>query len=462
MPRLVFIALLPHLLSSVGYSSAVATWTTGATLLPDVGAGAFPDADAFARTARRHALFAPGEPISIARAPGRLDVLGGIADYAGGLVLGLPIRAAALAAAQAASDGQVVAVSGRRRIAVPAGELLRAPLAELSRRFSGNEAWAAYVLGPIALLAREEGLPVPGLRLLLSSTVPEGKGLGSSAAVEVAAAQAGAAALGCPLEPRRLALLGQRAEQLLAGAPCGVMDQMTSAYGEAARLLAMICRPAEVVGTFALPWDLAVWGIDSGVRHAVRDGPYRRARCASFMGKALLGLEAEYLTALGPGELRAERLPERLTGAEFLRVRDGVDDEPSAVEPGVEYPVRAATLHPSEEQLRVEAFLGLLDAPVTALRARLLGELMAASHAGYSRCGLGTPATDRIVEAVRSAGWERGLVGARVSGGGSGGTVVVLGRTGAEPVVRRLSEKLGAGLIGGTSAGSASFGTRVI
>ena len=81
--------------------------TTGAPLLADVGDEAFPDADAFCARVRRDALFAPGEPIVVARAPGRFDVLGGIADYAGGLVLGLPIRAAAFAAAQAASDGQV-------------------------------------------------------------------------------------------------------------------------------------------------------------------------------------------------------------------------------------------------------------------------------------------------------------------------------------------------------------------
>jgi L-arabinokinase len=180
------------------------------------------------------------------------------------------------------------------------------------------------------------------------------------------------------------------------------------------------------------------------------------------MGKALLGIEAEYLTMLSRWELDAERLPERMTGAEFLRIRDGVDDELSSVEQEVEYPVRAATLHPIEEQARVETFLRLLDEPVSPLRARLIGELMAASHAGYSRCGLGTPVTDRIVEAVRSVGWERGLIGARTSGGGSGGTVVVLGREEAEPVVRRLSETLGVGLVSGTSPGASSFGTRLI
>jgi galactokinase len=446
----------------VRYSPSVTASTTGAALVRDTSGGDFPDADGFCVDARSHALFASEDAVAVARAPGRLDVLGGIADYAGGLVLGYPIGQAVLAAAQVAADGQVIAVSGSRRVAVAATDLVEAPLEQLARRFAGEDSWGAYVLGPVALLAREERLAVAGLRLLVSSSVPEGKGLGSSAAVEIAVVHAAAGALGCDLEPRRLALLGCRAEQLVARAPCGSMDQMTATYGEAAHVLALICRPAEVIGSFALPPDIAVWGIDSGARHAVRDAAYRRARCAAFMGKALLGVDAAYLTALRPVDVEAERLPERLTGAEFLRLRDGVDDEMSAIEPAVEYPVRAATLHPVEEQVRVETFLQLLEEPVTRRSARVLGDLMAASHEGYSRCGLGAPTTDRIVEAARAAGWERGLVGARVSGGGSGGTVVVVGREDAEPVVRRLANRLGAGLVVGTSGGASSFGTRVI
>jgi galactokinase len=440
----------------------VTTLTTAGTPLAEIGDGTFPDADAFSVRVRLHALFSRDEVIVVARAPGRLDVLGGIADYAGGLVLGLPIRDAALAAVQVAFDGRVIVVSGRRRLAIAAADLVELPLVELSRRFSGRDAWAAYLLGPVALLARDERLPLTGLRLLVSSSVPEGKGLGSSAAVEIAAACAVSGAFGLVLEPRRIALLGQRAEQLLAGAPCGVMDQMTAACGVAGQLLALLCRPAEIVGTFMLPSGIAVWGIDSGARHAVRGAAYRRTRCASFMGKALLEHDGEYLTAVSLQDLEVERLPERMTGAEFLRGHAGVDDEMTSVEPEVEYPVRAATMHAIEEQGRVETFLGLLDGPVDASRARLLGELMGASHAGYSRCGLGTAVTDSIVEAVRGAGWERGLIGARVSGGGSGGTVVVLGREEAEPLVRELSETLGAGLVRGTSPGASSFGTRVV
>ena len=84
------------------------------------------------------------------------------------------------------------------------------------------------------------------------------------------------------------------------------------------------------------------------------------------------------------------------------------------------------------------------------------------SHAGYSRCGLGVPRTDEIVDAVREAGMREGLFGARVSGGGGGGAVVVLGRPEAEPCVRAIAESLGAGLVGGSSPGAARFGVRAV
>jgi L-arabinokinase len=240
------------------------------------------------------------------------------------------------------------------------------------------------------------------------------------------------------------------------------MDQMTAAYGERGHLLLLLCRPAEIVRSIALPTPLAVWGIDSGIRHAVAGVAYRRARCAAFMGKALLGCADEYLTALDPSEVDPERLPEQMTGAEFLGRHGGVDDPASAVEPEAAYPIRAATMYPLEEQVRVRAFAELLAGPVTGDRAQLLGELMYESHLGYSRCRLGTRGTDQLVEAVRRAGWERGLAGARASAGGSGGTVVVLGRPDAEPLVRSIAAELGAGLVGGSSSGAATFGVRML
>ena len=84
------------------------------------------------------------------------------------------------------------------------------------------------------------------------------------------------------------------------------------------------------------------------------------------------------------------------------------------------------------------------------------------SHLGYSRCGLGNRATDELVAAVRRAGWEHGLAGARASAGGSGGTVVVLGHRDAEPLVRSIAAELGAGFVGGSSSGAARFGVRML
>jgi L-arabinokinase len=239
------------------------------------------------------------------------------------------------------------------------------------------------------------------------------------------------------------------------------MDQVTAARGEPGRLLGILCQPARVVASLELPEPLTVWGIDSGATHAVSGQGYRRVRCASFMGKRLLGLRG-HLAALDPSEVDCESLPSVMAGREFLELHGDVDDPFTAVEPDAAYPVRAATLHPIEEHVRVRLFAELIAAPVTDRRARLLGELMYQSNASYGRCGIGSARTEAIVSAVRRAGWEHGLAGARASGGGCGGTVVVLGRRDAEPVVARIAEELGAGYVAGSSAGAESFGVRIV
>ncbi|MGZ4335406.1 MAG: galactokinase family protein, partial [Gaiellaceae bacterium] len=101
------------------------------------------DAESFCLDVGSSAFFASGTPVAVARAPGRLDILGGISDYSGGLVLELPLRVAALAAAQPTEDGRVVAVSGRRRIAADADALAHASLDELAATFTGRDAWGA-------------------------------------------------------------------------------------------------------------------------------------------------------------------------------------------------------------------------------------------------------------------------------------------------------------------------------
>jgi L-arabinokinase len=151
-----------------------------------------------------------------------------------------------------------------------------------------------------------------------------------------------------------------------------------------------------------------------------------------------------------------------MLGSDFLRTHGGISDPLSTVEPEVAYPVRAATLFPLEEHARAVELVALLGRPLTPGAVARLGELLLRSHEGYSSCGLGDGRTDAIVEAVYATPPQHGLLGARVSGGGSGGTVVVVGRDDAEPRVRAIAETLGAGLVGGSSPGAARYGVRVV
>src|SRR4029079_15720561 len=103
-----------------------------------------------------------------------------------------------------------------------------------------------------------------GISILIKYAVPEGKGVSSSAALVVASTQAWAAAYEIEMCARELALLCQQAENLVVGAPCGVMDQMTASCGEANHLLELLCQPADLKGVVAFPEELEVWGLDSG------------------------------------------------------------------------------------------------------------------------------------------------------------------------------------------------------
>jgi len=448
------------------------------------------------------ALFDPRAEIVVARAPGRLDVMGGIADYSGSLVLELPTAEATLVALQKAEERtlRVFTLSDDAR----GGSPFEMPLADFERDgepvgyddarayFERDPAgrWAAYVAGVFLVLMRERGVRFRGgARLLVSSRVPLGKGVSSSAALEVAAMSAVAAAFEIDLGARELALLCQRVENLVVGAPCGVMDQMTSACGEENKLLALLCQPAELLGAVSLPEDLGVWGLDSGVRHSVGGGDYGSVRVGAFMGYRIIaelaGLEAGhgagavsvedarwggYLSNLQPSEFEqrfAARLPEAMLGADFLARYGGTTDPVTRVEPERAYAVRVPAAHAVYEHFRVRAFAELLGGDggeTTERRRELLGELMYQSHASYSACGLGSSGTDRLVELVREAGPARGLYGAKITGGGSGGTVAVLGRRDAVDAVKEVARRYAGErghvpyVFGGSSPGSASFG----
>jgi galactokinase len=371
-------------------------------------------------------------------APGRLDLLGGVADYSGALVLEIPTQLATTVVAEPADAFVVGPVTFS---VAEVAQVARLPYPDIRDALHQQPRWTHYLVGVALVLVRHGVIDPPSARLVVSSDVPQSVGVSSSAALEVATARAlGADAV----DPLRLAALCQEAENHVVGAPCGIMDQVTVAVGTPGAILPILCRPVEandretgiparserpivsVAPSVPLPPGVEVVGWPTGAEHDVSGAPYRRARAAAFMGKRIveeaLGRTWSCVSELPRDAL--DELPEALDGAAFLDRWGDIDDDVTTVDPTETYPVRAATCFGIEEHARTERAVAHLEHGDVAA----LSPLMAASNAGYDAMGLGHLAASAVVEAASS---RAGVYGARSSGGGCGGTVVVLCDRGA-------------------------------
>lgn len=413
--------------------------------------------------------FAGPRPLRLSRAPGRLDVMGGIADYTGSLVAEMPLACAASVLLSERRDRIVQVFSFNLHdqhqpftLRVPLDALASNDTYGLRREFdSPGRKFAAYIAGCLHVL-QLHGLidltdpDIPGLNLALLSDVPLGAGVSSSAAIEVAAMVnlLDHFALRPRVGPLEAATLCQRVENEVVGAPCGLMDQVTSMCGEQDKLLLMTCQPHTLHDPLPLTPGIRVVGIDSHVRHSVADGQYGITRCAAFMahtilldrmrimgeahGRKLTGdPTAGYLANLDPDDYKRlfrDHLPQFITGHEFLaRYPQGTRDTATRIEPHTRYPVQHAADHHVLEPRRVKNFVQFLQIAAAATNPRerqfLLdkaGHLMYASHLSYTNDAfLGAPECDLLVDLVRKHE-PAGLYGAKITGGGAGGTVAVL------------------------------------
>jgi galactokinase len=407
-------------------------------------------------------------PIRVSRAPGRLDVMGGIADYTGSLVCEATLDRAAAVVLQERADREIQVFSFNLyddhrpfTFRMPLAALARADAATLQREFNApGRKWAGYLAGCLFLL-HEQGYvdlnnpAIKGVNLALLSTVPLGAGVSSSAAIEVATMMNFVEHfdLRARMDPMRLASLCQQVENRVVGAPCGIMDQVSSCYGEAGSLLRMVCQPHEIQPALHLPEGIRAIGINSNVKHSVGGGMYGKTRCAAFMGHRIIleimrqageksghVLEGDpmngYLANLDPDDYKnlfRPHIPEFIKGGEFLMTYGSTIDKATKVEPDFNYHVRQATDHHVLEARRVQNFVKYLEEASVAsdARARKLaldkaGHLMYGSHISYTReAMLGADECDLLVDLVRQRE-SAGLYGAKITGGGSGGTVAVL------------------------------------
>jgi len=448
-------------------------------------------------------LFRGAEPVYISRAPGRLDVMGGNVDYTGGLVFEATIREATWAAAQLRNDRQIVLVNPqmtdagwRSRVEFSLDALTdEATVRELVNA-SPDIRWTAYVLGVFYLLQQRWPHKVQsGVTVYLESNVPLNKGVSSSAAVEVATMKASAAAYGIELKGIELAEACQWVENVIAESACGIMDQAASVLGNEGYVLPVLCQPCQIMPPVKLPQGLQIWAIDSGVKHAVSGIEYEAARAAAYVGYRMicqweqlpLQLDASgripryveprwngYLSNLGSSLFRSKyesRLPESIGGHALLQEGKEHPDPFTPIRAEATYPVRACTRYAVEENQRIELFIELvrgLNFEPTEAGFRLLGDLMFQSHLSYTECGLGSKETDRLIELVREELGEGKLYGAKITGGGAGGTVAVLGdknaRSSFDRVVRRYADEQGTipYVFEGSSQGADAFGVQVI
>jgi L-arabinokinase len=439
-------------------------------------------------------FFNSGE-VWVARVPARLDVMGGIADYSGANVCEAVLGRGMLMAVQARNDRTLrirSAQAGQRSLPVET----RIPLdyfssgdgignyAEVRELCHANPiaAWAAYIGGSIFTLLKEESVKLPyGFSFLLLSAVPMNVGIGSSAAVEIGTLSCLNAYLDLKLDGARIARLGQMAENHVVGAPCGIMDQIAVASGRESKLTHILCRPGAIVGEVEIPSGTGFVGINSMVRHSVAGNAYGNVRIGAFMGKKIINeiraktgrAAVNYLTEISSAEFANEyekEIPESILGSDFLKKYKTHDDPVTTVQPDATYRVVGPARHPVGENERVLKFIAALNAAKSGDEKALVtaGELMYAAHDSYrDNCKLSVPEVNFIVEAVRKRGPAQGLYGAKITGGGTGGTIAVFGKTAAlaehiPQIATEYSRRVGEmpDIFEGTSPGAIEFGAK--
>ena len=350
-------------------------------------------------------------PAGVVAAPGRVNLIGEHTDYNDGFVLPIAIGRRTLAAWAPRDDGRCCFASAQQDKPVEVD--LCEPIAP------GELAWGNYPLGVVAGLV-ERGLTLVGADVLFDSDVPLNAGLSSSASLEVASALALLAACGQQVPDEELALLCQRAENVFAGAPCGIMDQSISIMGQADCALLLDCRSLQ---TRQVPMNLpgvTLLVCDTQVSHDIGDGGYPARRSQCQQAASILGVRALRDTDLVSID-QAHRAGE-LDEMQFRRSRHVVTEI-------------ARTLEAAEV---LET--GQADA------AEKFGQLMYASHESLrDDFEVSCVELDAIVATASKCD---GVFGARMTGGGFGGCAIVLAKEDAVEAITKtiradFAEKFG-------------------
>lgn len=394
----------------------------------------------------------------LATAPGRLDVLGGLADYSGGLVLGFPLSRSACAGVQRRLDGMIRVV--RRSADSSAAATIEIPLADLlgaEGKFLEPSAVRTKLSTRDLLFCCCIGTIVESMRAGLASEVPAGISIAVATDLEEIRGGGMMAAVSGALLTALVAMVGgrehgngvaasvvQSVENQWLDSPSGPADALCSLQAEPDSLAQLRCDNKTMIGALRIPPGVRLVAIDTGISQSDHSEKYAQVRTATFMGRTLIdrivrhdGLLADqwdgHLSRISVNdfvERIRDRLPTRLSGRVYLDNFGEFNDPLAPIDPDRVYKVRSRTEHHIYEHSRSRQFVEALSRGMRRADRTIFeeaGEVMNASHWSYGqRCGLGSVAANALVTSLRKAPAASGVFGARIAGRGCGGMVAVL------------------------------------
>lgn len=326
------------------------------------------------------------KPDTIVQAPGRVNLIGEHTDYNDGFVLPCAINYETVISCHKRSDNLV------RVIAVDYNNEQDQFLLDSSIEKHPNYQWANYVRGVIQYIVKYSK-DIRGVDLAISGNVPQGAGLSSSASLEVAIGKMFQVLYDLPFDGKKIALIGQEAENKYVGCNCGIMDQLISALGQAQHALLIDCRSLEAL-PISIPKDLAVVIINSNIKRGLVDSEYNTRRKQCEAAAKVLGVNA----------LRDASL------VDLLKIKSSLDP--------LVFKRAHHVITENERTLKAAYALANGDYP-------LLSKLMAESHNSMrDDFEITVPAIDYLVKIIQDVIGNEG--GVRMTGGGFGGCVVAL------------------------------------
>lgn len=329
-------------------------------------------------------------PEAVGFAPGRIEFIGNHTDYNGGLVMGASITLG-VTVALARREDETLCIHSQS-----APEAVEVPLGELEP-LTGTLSWANYLLGILHELAKDGKKLTHGLDVAVTSTLPSGAGLSSSAALELAMLCAVIKLCGWEMDKAERVRLARRCENNFVGVPCGILDQGVSAFGQAGHLVRIDCKD-ETFSTVALPDNIRFWILNTQTKHSLVDSLY----------------ETRFEECMDAFLLLKKELPEasclaRIDPEDVLMHRASLDAD-----------LFARARHITEENDRVRGVENSLACSDIAE----VGRMLTASHQSSRR--LFQNSTEELDFLVDRLSVTDGVYGARLTGGGFGGAVLAM------------------------------------